>query len=162
MAARLAVSIDLSYSNPMPNAGFEEALTSRVGDMLDACTKCGACFTACPIAGPAGLGDADPETVVSGVLDILRFGKGPEESAKWAKACMASGECIKACDYGVNPRFLLTMTRLSMMKAGNEPSDRRKAAVNQFRKLGEDVSTLSRLQLSEDALIRLGQRPSKE
>ena len=25
----------------------------------------------------------------------------------------ASGECIKACDYGVNPRFLLTMARLS-------------------------------------------------
>ena len=29
------------------------------------------------------------------------------------------------------------------------------------RKLGEDVSVLSRLQLSEEALIRLGQRPSK-
>ena len=58
----------------MQNAGFEEALNSRVDDMLDACTKCGACFTACPIAGPAGLGEADPKTVVSGVLDILRFG----------------------------------------------------------------------------------------
>ncbi len=51
----------LSYSNPMQNTGFEEALTARVDDMLDACTKCGACFTACPIAGPAGLGDADPQ-----------------------------------------------------------------------------------------------------
>ena len=60
----------------MQNAGFEEALDSRVDDMLDACTKCGACFTVCPIAGPAGLGDADPKAVVSGVLDILRFGKG--------------------------------------------------------------------------------------
>jgi heterodisulfide reductase subunit D len=146
----------------MQNTGFEEALTGRIGDMLDACTKCGACFKACPIAAPAGLGDADPVAVVSGVLDILRLGKGPAESEKWAKACMASGECIKACNYGVNPRFLLTMTRLSLMKAGNEPADRRKAAVTQFRKLGEDVSTLSRLQLSEDALIRLGQKPSKE
>jgi len=34
----------------MQTIGFEEALTSRVDDMLDACTKCGACFTACPIA----------------------------------------------------------------------------------------------------------------
>jgi len=146
----------------MQNTGFEEALTGRIGDMLDACTKCGACFKACPIAAPAGLGEADPVAVVSGVLDILRLGKGSAESEKWAKSCMASGECIKACDYGVNPRFLLTMARLSMLKASNEPADRRKAAVTQFRKVGEDVGVLSRLQLSEDALIRLGQRPSKE
>src|SRR5882672_753978 len=103
----VAATSDLSYSRLMQNAGFDEALTARVDDMLDACTKCGACFKACPIAGPAGLGDADPEAVVSGVLDILRFGKGAAESEKWAKSCMASGECIKACDYGVNPRFLL-------------------------------------------------------
>jgi Fe-S oxidoreductase len=145
----------------MQNTGFEQALTARVDDMLDACTKCGACFTACPIAGPAGLGDAEPEAVVSGVLDILRLGKGPEESQKWAKACMLSGECIKACDYGVNPRFLLAMARLAMAKSAAAPPDRRKAGVNQFRKLGEDVGVLSRLQLSEEALIRLGQRPSK-
>ena len=31
-----------------------------------------------------------------------------------------------------------------------------------FRKIGQDVSVLSRLQLSEESLIRLGQRPSKE
>ena len=146
----------------MQNTGFEDALTARVDEMLDACTKCGACFEACPIAGPAGLGDADPEAVVAGVLDILRLGKGPAESETWAKACMASGECIKACDYGVNPRFLLTMARLAIMRSDKDASDRRKAGVNQFRKIGEDVSVLSRLQLSEEALIRLGQRPSKE
>jgi Fe-S oxidoreductase len=145
----------------MEHAGFEQALSARVDDMLDACTKCGACFSACPIAGPAGLGDADPKAVVSGVLDILRLGKGPEESRKWAKACMLSGECIKACDYGVNPRFLLAMARLAMTKSAVEPADRRKQGVTGFRKLGEDVSVLSRLQLSEESLIRLGQRPSK-
>src|SRR5438876_542050 len=37
----------------MQNTGFEEALTGRIDDMLDACTKCGACFKACPIAEPA-------------------------------------------------------------------------------------------------------------
>ncbi len=146
----------------MENIGFEQALTSRVDEMVDACTKCGACFTACPIAGPAGLGDADPEATISGVLDILRMGKGPEESEKWAKACMASGECIKACDYGVNPRFLLTMARLAMMRNDKDPVERRKQGVNIFRKLGQDVGVLSRLQLSEESLIRLGQRPSKE
>jgi len=146
----------------MQSTGFEQALTHRVDDMLGACTKCGACFTACPIVEPAGLGGADPVAVVSGVLDIVRLGKGPAESEKWAKACIASGECIKACDYGVNPRFLLTMARLAMMKSGKDATERRKAGVTQFRKLGEDIGVLSRLQLSEEQLIRLGQRPSKE
>jgi Fe-S oxidoreductase len=146
----------------MENVGFESALTARVDDMLEACTKCGACFEVCPIAAPAGLGDADAKAVVSGVLDILRLGKGPAESEKWAKACMASGECIKACDYGVNPRFLLTMARLSMMRNDKDLAERRKQGVTVFRKIGEDVSVLTRLQLSEEALIRLGQRPSKE
>ena len=31
-----------------------------------------------------------------------------------------------------------------------------------FRKIGEDISVLSRLQLSEESLIRLGQKPTKE
>src|SRR3954466_12846597 len=146
----------------MQNTGFEDALAGRIDDMLDACTKCGACFKACPIAPAAGLAEADPVAVVSGVLDILRLGKGPAKSEKWAKACMASGECIKACDYGVNPRFLLTMARLAIMRNEKDPTERRKQGVNAFRKLGQDVGVLSRLQLSEHDLIRLGQKPSKE
>jgi Fe-S oxidoreductase len=143
----------------MNNAGFEQAFAGRVGDMLDACTKCGACFTACPIAAPAGLAGADPKAVIEGVLDIVRLGAGPEASRKWAKACMLSGECIKACDYGVNPRFLLAVARVQMTRHANEPPDRRKTGVNGFRKLAEDVSVLSRLQLSDAALERLGQKP---
>jgi heterodisulfide reductase subunit D len=146
----------------MQTAGFDEALSARVSDMLDACTKCGACFEVCPMAAPAGLGDADAKAVVGGALDILRLGEGPEESKTWAKACTMSGECIKACDYGVNPRFLLTMTRLAMMRHDVEAADRRKAGVMAVRKLGEDIGVLSRLQLTEEQLVRLGQRPSKE
>src|SRR6185503_1309619 len=143
----------------MQNTGFEEALNSRINDMLDACTKCGACFTACPITDAAGLGDADPQQVIAGVLDIVRLGAGPEESKTWAKACMLSGECIKACDYGVNPRFLLAMARLAMTRRA-EPRERRKAGVQNFRRMSEDVGVLSHLQLSDDALERLGQRPT--
>jgi heterodisulfide reductase subunit D len=145
----------------MQTTGFEQALSSRVDDMLDACTRCGACFKACPITDAAGLGAADPEAVVTGVLDILRHGQGPAEAEKWASSCVMSGECIKACDYGVNPRFLLTMARLARAKT-KEPVARRKQGVDAFRKLGQDVSMLAQLQLSEEALIRLGQRPAKE
>jgi Fe-S oxidoreductase len=145
----------------MNNAGFEEALAGRIDDMLDACTKCGACFTACPITGAAGIAGADPEAVIGGVLDIVRLGKGPETSEKWAKACMLSGECIKACDYGVNPRFLLAVARVAIAKR-NELPERRKLGVENFRKLGQDVGVLTKMQLSDEALERLGQKPSKQ
>src|SRR5712672_4379785 len=141
----------------MQNTGFEDALAGRIDDMLDACTKCGACFKACPIAAPAGLGDADPVAVVSGVLDILRLGKGPAESEKWAKSCMASGECIKACDYGVNPRFLLAMARLGIAKSDNELAERRRQGVERYRDLNRDVTVLSRLQLDGEVLEGLGE-----
>ena len=75
------------------------------------------------------------------------------------QARMLSGECIKACDYGVNPRFLLAMARLAMTKQ-NEPRERRKAGVQNFRRMSEDVGILSHLQLSDEALERLGQRPT--
>ncbi len=145
----------------MNNIGFEEAFAGRVSDMLDACTKCGACFSACPIAAPAGLSGADPKAVIAGVLDIVRFGKGPEQSQKWAKACMLSGECIKACDYGVNPRFLLAVARVQMEKHAKELPDRRKNGVQMLRRLAEDVSVLSQLQLTDEALERLGQKPPR-
>jgi heterodisulfide reductase subunit D len=145
----------------MNNTGFEEAFAGRIGDMLDACTKCGVCFEACPIAAPAGLGDADPKAVIAGVLDIVRSGKGPDAAQKWAKACMLSGECIKACDYGVNPRFLLAVARVQMARHSAELPERRKTGVNGFRKLAEDVNVLSRLQLTDEALERLGQIPSR-
>jgi len=143
----------------MDNSGFQAALDSRVDDMLSACTRCGACFTACPITGAAGIGDADPKEVVAGVLDIVRLGAGPKEAETWAKSCVLSGECIKACDYGVNPRFLLAMARLAMT-ARAELRERRKAGVQNFRRMSEDVGILSHLQLSDAALERLGQGPT--
>jgi len=88
------------------------------------------------------------------VLDIVRLGTGPEASQKWAKACMLSGECIKACHYDVNPRFLLAVARVE------EAPERRKQGVQNFRRLAEDVGVLSRLQLSDEAFERLGQKPT--
>src|ERR1017187_6458272 len=110
----------------MNEISFETALGRRVDDMLDACTKCGKCVEVCPSVGPAGISEANQKDVISGVLDIVRTGLGPEASRKWAASCMLSGECIKACDYGVNPRFLLAMARVAAVKAEHELSDRRR------------------------------------
>src|SRR3954447_11260413 len=105
---------------------FETALAARVDAMVDACTKCGKCFEACPITGAAGIADADPKAAIAGVLDIVRTGGGPVASQTWANSCVLSGECIKVCNYGVNPRFLLNMARVAMARDRNEPAQRRR------------------------------------
>ena len=142
----------------MNDISFETALSGRVDLMLDACTRCGKCVEVCPSVRPAGIADASPEDIISGVLDILRTGRGHEASRKWAASCMLSGDCIKACDYGVNPRFLLAMARVAMAKAENELPQRRRQGVEKFRDLGRDVTVLSRLQLDGEVLERLGQK----
>src|SRR5262250_1124657 len=118
--------------NTMPDT-FETALRARTDAMVSACTACGKCFEACPITTAAGIADTDPQAAIAGVLDIVRTGDGPEVSRKWASACVLSGECIKVCDYGVNPRFLLNMARVSMARAQNDPRAQRKAGVEGFR-----------------------------
>jgi len=136
---------------------FERALSHRIDAMLDACTRCGKCFEACPITGAAGVAGADSREVIAGVLDIVRSGDGPEVSRNWANSCVASGECIKVCDYGVNPRFLLSMARVAMARAKNEPHEQRKIGVDGFRLVVRDVMQLSRMQLTHAELARLGQ-----
>jgi Fe-S oxidoreductase len=143
---------------PNSDISFEAALDERVADMLDACTRCGKCVDVCPSVKPAGIADASSQDIISGVLDIVRSGDGPEASRRWAASCMLSGECIKACDDGVNPRFLLAMARLAIAKAGSELPDRRRLGVEKYRDLGRDVTVLSRLQLDGEALERLGQK----
>ena len=143
---------------PLNDISFETVLGERVEDMLDACTRCGKCVEVCPSVKPAGIADTRPEDIISGMIDIVRTGEGPDASRKWAASCMLSGECIKACDYGVNPRFLLAMARLGIAKAANELPERRRQGVERYRDLGRDVTVLSRLQLDSEVLERLGQK----
>src|SRR5262252_9269844 len=137
---------------------FESALSARVDAMADACTRCGKCVEVCPVTGPGGV-KAEPVAVISGIIDILKTGTGPEASRKWANACVLSGECIKACDYGVNPRFLLNMARVKMARHDLAPGDQRRGGVDGFRKVAREVAHISQMQLSDEVLIRLGQKP---
>src|SRR3979411_904341 len=106
-------------------ATFEPALAGRVDAMLDACTRCGKCVEVCPVTGPGGV-NAEPRAVIDGVIDILRSGEGSPAARKWANACVLSGECIKACDYGVNPRFMLNMARVRMAQHDLAPEEQRR------------------------------------
>ncbi|RUW27705.1 (Fe-S)-binding protein [Mesorhizobium sp. M4B.F.Ca.ET.215.01.1.1] len=143
---------------PVDETSFETVLGERVQDMLDACTRCGKCVEVCPSVVPAGIPEAKSEDLIGGILDLVRTGNGPETSREWAASCMLSGECIKACDYGVNPRFLLTMARLSVAKADKELAERRRQGVERYREVSRGVTMLSRLQLDTEVLERLGQK----
>jgi heterodisulfide reductase subunit D len=144
----------------MSEISFETALDSRVDEMLDACTRCGKCVEVCPSVRPAGIADASVGDIIGGILDIVRTGEGPEASRKWAAACMLSGECIEACAYGVNPRFLLAMARVALAKTDHELPERRRQGIARFREVSRDVTMLSRLQLDDEMLERLGQKPA--
>jgi Fe-S oxidoreductase len=141
-----------------PSLTFESALSARVAAMADACTQCGKCFEVCPITEAAGVADAEPRAVLAGVVDILRLGEGNAVARKWASACLLSGECIKACDYGVNPRFMLAMARTAMARRQHDPREGRKLGVEGFRKVARDVTHISRIQLDDELLARLGQK----
>ena len=58
----------------------------------------------------------DSEQVTKGILKILREGEGDAAARRWADSCSLSGHCIPACDYGVNPRFMLSMARVALAK----------------------------------------------
>jgi Fe-S oxidoreductase len=139
---------------------FETALQARVESMADACTRCGKCVEVCPVTGPGGI-NAEPRTVIDGVIDILRHGEGHEAARKWANACLLSGECIKACDYGVNPRFLLNMARVALARARDDATTQRRGGVDGFRKVAREVTHISQLQLDAALLERLGQRAER-
>ncbi len=148
------------YQGVMTETAFETALFARTAEMLNACTRCGKCVEVCPVTQPAGVGEAAPQAVIAGVLDIIRTGEGPQASKAWARGCALTGDCITACDYGVNPRFLLAMARSNMAQATSEPRERRKKGVENFRLVADGTNVLARMQLTPEELTRLGQTVS--
>jgi heterodisulfide reductase subunit D len=143
---------------PMESS-FEQALGTRVADILERCTACGACVEVCPMPAPAGIDASDPSALASGVLAILRGDDNHEASARWAAVCTGSGHCIPACQYGVNPRFMLAMARLAKEKRAGS-ADRRRIGFTRFTGMTTGVRVLSRLQLPPDLLARF--RPEED
>src|ERR1700735_3930666 len=142
----------------LDNISCETAVTSRCYETADACARCAKCVEACPSVKPAGIADAAPADVIGGIIDILRDGHGDDASRKWAQACTLSGECITACDEGVNPRFLLAMARVAIAKTNHDRPARRRQGLEKYRDLGRDVAVLSQLQINDEVLERLGQK----
>ena len=132
---------------------FAEALEARTQEVLDRCTACGVCFEVCPMTAPAGIADANPKEVVSGVLRVIQGGAGSAESERWAQVCSGSGNCIPACPEAVNPRFMLALARVAMQKRASRDEQQKKGTAA-FAKMGRGVRVLSRMQLSPEVLKR--------
>lgn len=126
------------------------SLDARAQQIVEACTRCGRCVEVCPTAGPAGIDTSDPPGIVAEVLDLLRGNGDPaSRGARWAETCTGSGRCINACDDGVNPRFMLAMTRVRLNEMRAE-SERHATGYAAFQKMSQGVKVLSRLQLPLD------------
>ena len=144
----------------MPDS-FESALDARTQEVLDRCTRCGACVEACPMPGPAGLDVSDPKAVVRGVTDLLAGGPGTETAERWAAVCSGSGSCIPACNDGVNPRFMLALARLAVSKRQDKDT-RKRAGHGAFTQMTRGVRVLSRLQLPPELMARFGPEAQPE
>jgi heterodisulfide reductase subunit D len=137
---------------------FLDALHGRVADILDACTRCGNCVAACPMVAPAGI-ELGPEAenapaIVAGILDLLAGGVGTSEAERWTEVCTNSGKCIPACNYGINPRFMVNMARVAAKaKLGEEAA--RRAGQRYFAQMGRGIRVISRLQLPPEVLARV-------
>ena len=146
-------------SETVGTAGFLDTFRERGAAIADACTRCGDCFRACPMVDPARLGAADPEETTGAIVDLITGGEGNAEAIRWADVCSGSGNCIPACQHGINPRFMVQLARgFARRNAGSAPLPTRWR--EPFQNMSRGVRVLSRLQLPPETLARFA--PSHE
>jgi len=93
--------------------GVRDYLERERARMLSACTACGKCFEACPMPGYiANRGDETPAQVTANVLGLLRDGQASGIALDWIKACVRTGECVRACPENVNPKLMMRMAKM--------------------------------------------------
>src|SRR6202030_4577415 len=94
-------------------AGYLDDFRARGEAIAEACTRCGACFRACPMVAPAGLAAADPEETAAGIIDLITGGEGSAAAVSWASVCSGSGNWIPACPEGIATRVMVQLGRRS-------------------------------------------------
>ncbi len=124
-------------------------------DILDACTRCGKCVEVCPVVPFApGLSAAEPQSVISGVLDFMggAIPAMPPASATWARQCNGCGDCIPACPEGINPRRMIMMA-CSKVSTVHNPTP------HAFRKMARAIRIMVSMQLVPADVAKLLRPP---
>jgi len=104
---------------------------------------------------PAGLDKANAVAIAAGTIDLLAGGEGTPDAERWAQVCTNSGKCVSACDYGVNPRFMVNMARIASMNLRKGEAEVRRGAQQYFNTMNRSTRTISRLQLPPEVLERV-------
>ncbi len=133
---------------------YVQTMYDRAAAIAQACVTCGACFEACPMTVPAGIGAADPVAVTAGVVDLLNGGAGTPEAVRWGQVCTSSGSCIPACEHGINPRFMVQLARGMGKRQAGEAAVREKAR-NAYAAMAKSARVLSRLSLPPETVARI-------
>jgi Fe-S oxidoreductase len=139
--------------------GFLDVFHARGAAIADACTRCGDCFRACPMTEPGGIAAADPSATAAGIVDLITGGTGSDDAIRWTEICSGSGNCIPACQHGINPRFMVQMAR-GLARRARDGAPLQTRWRKQFQTMSRAVRVLSRLQLPPETLARF--RPSPE
>jgi heterodisulfide reductase subunit D len=152
---RAAMDDSVRMASTGRETAFVASLETRARDIVAQCSRCGRCVEVCPTAGPAEVDRRDPQAVVTQVLDLLRGAGDPASAgARWAETCTGSGACRQACDDGINPRFMLALTRVRLNERRTE-EERRATGQKAFHTMSRGVKVLSRLQLPTEVVGRV-------
>lgn len=129
---------------------MQEFIRKETERILAACTRCGKCFEACPMKRYSPhLEGADPEGVVTGILDLLRSRQDNLQALAWTSVCVRSGSCIPACPDDVNPKM---MVRIARMIASGGLGGPRKIQVREDRDYFDRIRAFAKLQLTDDEM----------
>jgi heterodisulfide reductase subunit D len=136
----------------MSQMALQAYIESETREILDNCTSCGKCVEICPMLPYGNLQGADPQLVVSGILDILRGGQGHDEAQRWTQVCTASGSCIPACPEGINPRKMLNLTKHTLK---NRDRLRQPPSDTYFKRMAQAIRLLVGTQMLPEQYQRL-------
>jgi L-lactate utilization protein LutB len=136
----------------MIGARLKEFQQSEVERILSACTRCGKCYEVCPMTqyskAPAAPG-VTGETVVPGVLAVLRGEPGSAAALGWIAVCTRSGVCVPACPHQVDPRMMMRLARMTALGGRGLP---RQIEPQQDRDYFDRVRAFAKLQLTDEEL----------
>ena len=93
------------------------------------------------------LSNTTPETVMTGIRDILRDGAGTPDAIAFAGACVRSGECTPACPEKLDAAFLM---RLASLRVRGTLGDAPRVKAPHDPRWSARVKAFARLTMNEE------------